>query len=119
MNDIDLIINKFENQRFCDKENGKTTGVFYTPWNFVDFIVSNSFKLYFEKYFNNLSDPRMKMDPNRILHLLNKKKNLGSNLKSEISNIKILDPASGSGRFLMTTADYLFNIYKLVNENQS
>lgn len=119
MNDIDLIINKFENQRFSDKENGKTTGVFYTPWNIVDFIVSNSFKLFFEKHFKGLTDPKIKFDPKRMLHLLNEKKNLRNSLNLEINNIKILDPASGSGRFLMATANYLFNIYKLTNENQS
>ena len=119
MNDIDLIINKFENQRFSDKENGKATGVFYTPWNIVDFIVSNSFKLFFEKYFNSFTNPELKFEPKRMLHLLNEKKNLRNSLKFEINNMKILDPASGSGRFLMTTANYLFNIYKLANENQS
>lgn len=118
MNNIDIIINKFETQRFNDKNRGKSTGVYYTPWNLVKFIVSNSFRFFFEDYFDKNNQSGNNIDYDSIKHFLNENKSFRNNIKTEIMKIKILDPASGSGRFLISAANYLFKIYKLLNGDQ-
>ena len=119
MNNIDIIINKFETERFKDKKSSKSLGVFYTPWKIVNFIVSNAFKIYFEELFQSPKSSGMKFDYNEMKHLLNENKSFRSKLKSEINTMKILDPASGSGRFLISAANFLYNIYKLLYKNQN
>ncbi len=118
MNNIDIIINKFETQRLNHKNRGKSTGVYYTPWNIVKFIVSNSFKVFFEEYFDKTNYSGISFDYDSINSLLNKNKSFRNNIKNELEKIKILDPASGSGRFLISAANFLFMIYKILNENQ-
>lgn len=69
------------------KKKRKSQGIYYTPTFIVDYIVENTV--------------------GRVL----KEKNL-----EEIANLKILDPACGSGSFLIKAFDYLAN-YQAKKEN--
>jgi hypothetical protein len=115
LNNIDIIIDKFETQKFKEKDSSKKQGIFYTPWKLVNFIVSNAFKLFFEEFFTNSKYSEMKFDSNLIKSLLNDNKSKQKKLKSQIKKIKILDPASGSGRFLISAAKHLHNIYNFID----
>jgi len=104
------IINAFENSRFKEKNMKKSYGIVYTPQKLVDFIVQNAF----ETYFLEISQ-KMKIkisDSNEILALIKYKK---QRFQDKIENLKVLDPACGSGRFLISVAKYLFKLYKLLN----
>lgn len=73
---------------YTDKGERKATGSYYTPDYIVDYIVQNT------------------LGP--IIEELKKKVN-GDNTKliDEILNLKVLDPAMGSGHFLVAATDYL------------
>lgn len=73
-----------------DKGKRKKQGIYYTPSYIVDYIVRNTIGKKLEDYSNY----------------------------SEKQSIKILDPACGSGSFLINSFDYLDNYFrKLNNEN--
>ncbi|MHA1490822.1 MAG: Eco57I restriction-modification methylase domain-containing protein [Promethearchaeota archaeon] len=113
-------INNFENKKLKEKKNNQTSGEIYTPQEIADFIVCNIFKIFFKDIiggFNADSDiVRKKQFDLESLKLLIKE-----NLKfkeffyERIKNIKILDPSCGSGRFLISIAEYLLKIYKILN----
>ena len=71
-----------------DKKKRKSQGIYYTPTFIVDYIVQNT-----------------------LGEVLKEKS------KEEIKNLKILDPACGSGSFLIKAFDYLSNYYE--NKKQS
>ncbi|TXT58777.1 MAG: Restriction modification methylase [Promethearchaeota archaeon] len=48
--------------------------------------------------------------------LLSKDPSLKAQLKKHLKSVKILDPCCGSGRFLVSTAEFLFNLYKTVEK---
>ncbi len=73
---------------YTDKGERKASGSYYTPDYIVDYIAQNT------------------LGP--ILEDLKKKVNGNSNkLIDEILNLKVLDPAMGSGHFLVAATDYL------------
>lgn len=92
------------------KDNGKwkrkKDGIFYTPEYIVDYIVQNSVM----KYLNEKED-----------ECLNKHKNKKNwellayqEYQQILQNIKVLDPACGSGAFLVRVFDVLFEENKRV-----
>lgn len=117
MNNIEKIIDAFERNKFNDKTHSKNQGIFYTPWEIVNYIVLNVFRFYLEDLYSNSTSPGKEFDINSIQLLIDENKSLKSELQSEISKIKILDPASGSGRFLISVANFLFDVYKLLEMN--
>lgn len=73
-----------------DKDKRKKQGIYYTPSYIVDYIVRNTIGKKLDEY-NNYAEKQ---------------------------SIKILDPACGSGSFLINSFDYLDNYFrKLNNEN--
>lgn len=118
MSYIDKCIEKFEDNKIYDKNRSKSRGVFYTPWEIVNFIVSNAYRFYFEDFHSERMYPGKEFDMKLLKHLINEDNSLYSKLKTEISKIKVMDPASGSGRFLISAANFLFNIYRLLDVNQ-
>jgi len=107
---------KVENKR-------KKDGVYYTPEYIVDYIVQNSLGKYLEdkefeilaKY--NLQDGRLKDKgyDKKIVKAYEE-------YMIWIRDIKILDPACGSGAFLVKVFDYLLaehkRVYRIVNDAQ-
>jgi len=89
------------------KSRRKKEGIFYTPDYIVDYIVKNSLGKYLEekedeiKKLNNLKE-----DINDANY---KKRALKTYIEyqSALRNIKVLDPACGSGAFLVKVFDYL------------
>ncbi|TFF97141.1 MAG: hypothetical protein EU540_09155 [Promethearchaeota archaeon] len=83
-------IANFENNGNKEKVELKNFGVVYTPYEITSFIIKRIFNIYFNC-------------------------ELREKINKEIENIKILDPACGSGRFLISIANFLFNIRKRMN----
>ena len=109
---LENIINTFENQRFIEKNINRDRGVIYTPQPVADFMVKNVFNFFFYEFPEIQNIIRTNSDFTGIKELLTKNKNLKEKFELKIRNIKILDPACGTGRFLIAISKFLFKIYK-------
>lgn len=109
------IIKSFENNKILEKDINRNLGIIYTPNQVVDYIVSNVFRIYFEELINTKN---LGKNFEIFNGLLNKNQDLKEKIRQEIKNIKILDPACGSGRFLVSAANKLYNIYKNLNSEK-
>ncbi len=104
-------------EKILSEETKKSTGAYYTPDFMCDFIsesVLNAklfpdkldipFWINCEKYFNSdLDQYNFELKKNRFQKIFEK-----------ISNIKILDPAVGSGHFLTSITDSIIKLYKYI-----
>lgn len=95
-------ITEFESNKKEQKKIKKDLGIIYTPQNIADFMVSESFKLYFKNYF----------DFKENNEIFSKNHSSEKKLFKIVPNLKVLDPACGSGRFLISMAKILFQFYK-------
>lgn len=94
----------------------KKDGIFYTPEYIVDYIVKNSLGKYLEdKEKEIFAKWRLKEHitdetyDNRLLPAYRE-------YKEELFKVKVLDPACGSGAFLVRVFDYLCDEHKRVSE---
>jgi len=106
-------IKKFEREKFRQKKLQKNLGAIYTPQKIADFMVTQALKLYFSDFIaidqNN--------DINKILLIIAKNQNIKNILINKIPALKFLDPACGTGRFLISIAKSLFLVYKNLYPN--
>lgn len=122
--DLEELKKEFKIQNYGEGSiNRKKEGIFYTPEFITKYIIENTLG----KYLNNLFlkcesrsediniDLRSKhykemgLTKDMIYKLISYKF-----YRAELSNVKILDPACGSGAFLVQVFDYLYNEYKRV-----
>ena len=98
------------------KSKRKKDGIFYTPEYIVDYIVKNSVGAYLaEKEKAILAKHKVKED----LQDKNYEKRLKEayrEYRDVLQNIKVLDPACGSGAFLVNVFDFLLAENKRVGE---
>jgi adenine-specific DNA-methyltransferase len=90
----------------------KATGSYYTPREIVDYMVTESLKEYFKAYFNHKENLEKNLD---ILFNNESEKNPFSEQESKeivklIDNLRIVDPAVGSGAFPMSILNKLVHI---------
>lgn len=107
---IDKEIKRFENEKVKHQKQRKYQGVIYTPEQIVDFMVIEVFKLYFRDY---IGIPQCN-NFNKILSITLKNQKIKKKLTHSIPNLKFLDPACGTGRFLISIAKKLAIIYKIL-----
>ena len=81
----------------------KVEGVFYTPVTLTDYICRNTIIPYLSK--NNA---------NTVPELISEYRDNVEELEKKISQIKIIDPACGSGAFLINAAQILLEISKSI-----
>ncbi|MHA1526009.1 MAG: DNA methyltransferase, partial [Promethearchaeota archaeon] len=117
---LQQFIEKFENRILNDKIESHYSGIVYTPSEVADFIVRNIFKIYIEDFLETLSlksnDLFLKeFNPKALESLLGKQPKLKRKLADRIKSLKILDPSCGSGRFLISTANTLLKIFKILD----
>ncbi len=105
---INKVIIDFE----IEKPNNRSIGVIYTPQPIVDYIVSNIFKLYFKEYFDFPKCSNSVSFFNHIKRTLFRNDKLKTFFIEKLKAIKILDPACGSGRFIISTAEMLYQFWK-------
>ena len=137
ISDIEDLKKELNGEKF-DKKKGKRKkdGIFYTPKYITKYIVENSIK-------NWLDDKRKELGEDKLPELTEKdfeieytrkksekrtyeKRIYSENLKKHIEfwtkyreavkNIKIVDPACGSGAFLITAFEYLLNYNNYLND---
>jgi len=106
---------------FEEGTHQEQSGVVYTPKRIADLIVANIFQIllieFLEKHNIKLDSKNFSFEGlNRIL---NQNSEIRNKLEEKIKQIKILDPACGSGRFLESIGDYLLKLYSLFDDYDS
>ncbi|MBU0578222.1 Eco57I restriction-modification methylase domain-containing protein [Patescibacteria group bacterium] len=95
----------------------KATGSYYTPREIVDYMVGESLKSYFKTHLEELGNIDEKL--NNLLSNANDKNPFSANdskkLVKLIENVKIVDPAVGSGAFPMGALNKLVFILNKVD----
>ena len=127
ISDIEELKKSISGEEFDKKKSKrKKDGIFYTPKYITKYIVENSIK-------NRLDDKRRELGEDDLPELTEKdikhddfKKNYSKNYRKHIEfwekyreivrNIKIVDPACGSGAFLITAFEYLLNYNKYLDD---
>lgn len=104
---IDLLWQEFETEHLVEKKESKRKkdGIFYTPEYIVDYIVQNSVM----KYLSEKEDQclkKYKTDETKAYLAY----------QQILQNIKVLDPACGSGAFLVRVFDVLLEENKRVGQ---
>ena len=108
------------NRKDFNKLNSKRKkdGVFYTPEYITYFILENSLDLILNKKREELKIEEIKVPKNKK-RLTQKEQERKENLKKYqnwLLNLKILDPACGSGAFLNQALEFLIKEHKRVQE---
>ncbi len=119
VNHIERHIESFENEKFLQKNESRNIGIIYTPNQVVDYIVSNIFRIYFERYISFNKDAKDEPNLKEIVLSVIKDQKTKENLTKIIRNIRILDPSCGSGRFLISVAEKLYQLYRILEPNFS
>lgn len=95
----------------------KKDGIFYTPEYIVDYIVRNSLGKYLEEQFEAIERKHLKKEKQMSDKVYQEKQLLiYGEYKQVLENITVLDPACGSGAFLVKVFDYLLAEHKRVGE---
>ncbi|GAH93728.1 unnamed protein product, partial [marine sediment metagenome] len=87
----------------------KAGGIYYTPAYIVDYIVKNTVGRLLECHCEATEGGRGNLKSNnRKSKIVNRK----SQTPKQVSNLRILDPACGSGSFLLSAYTYLLNYHR-------
>lgn len=106
-------IKKFEFEKSRQQKLQKSQGTIYTPQKIADFIVKDALKLLFSEYFGS----NLYNDFSDILLSISENQKIKNEIMNLIPTLKFLDPACGTGRFLISIAKKLFLIYKRLYPN--
>ena len=132
ISDIEDLKKELNGEEF-DKKKGKRKkdGIFYTPKYITKYIVENSIKNWLDDKRKELGEDKLpeltekdfeikyssKKSDERI-YSKNYKKHIEfwTKYREDVKNIKIVDPACGSGAFLITAFEYLLNYNNYLND---
>lgn len=97
-----------------DKGERKATGSYYTPGYIVDYIIENTLKplcdRITDKIGDEITDLEEKIKESRGVNRASYQRKINElkiSFDDEVFKLKILDPAMGSGHFLVRATDYL------------
>ncbi|MHA1804185.1 MAG: HsdM family class I SAM-dependent methyltransferase [Promethearchaeota archaeon] len=115
MNGLQSLITKFEEQVSHDNLNSQS-GMVFTPPSIIKFMVSQALlkPFIFDKIHSKCIFDR-EITLKELKQILDEVPSLKRDLMKEIKHVKILDPACGSGRFLLHVADVLFKIQEMLD----
>ena len=110
-----------------DKSERKATGSYYTPDYIVNYIVENTIGPLIEEKKEQIRKEKIKLQEKiKNARGYNRKEyerrltSLDNQLIDEILSIKVLDPAMGSGHFLVGALNYLSNeLYKVLGGEET
>jgi len=132
ISDIEDLKKELNGEEF-DKKKGKRKkdGIFYTPKYITKYIVENSIKNWLDDKRKELGEDKLpelseadfeikyssKKSDERI-YSKNYKKHIEfwTKYREAVKNIKVVDPACGSGAFLITAFEYLLNYNNYLND---
>ena len=97
-------LNDIENLKNEEISKRKKDGIFYTPNYITDYICRNTIIPYLSLKENN--------EVNKLISELNGETKLIENFEKKLTDIKILDPACGSGAFLNKAVEILNEIWE-------
>ncbi len=115
LTDLEELQANIENTNFDKtKSKRKKDGVFYTPEYITKYIVENTLgKMCFDKREElNLSNITAPVNPKKLTKAEQQTKDNLEIYKDWLFNLKILDPACGSGAFLNQALEYLIKEHK-------
>ena len=103
-------ISDIEELKEDNTEQRKKDGVFYTPEYITDYICRNTIIPYLS----------LSGDSNSVPELISEYEsaNLLDELDNKLKNIKIIDPACGSGSMLNKSVDILFEIHEALHDSK-
>lgn len=107
LEEIKIKVNENQNLAAIQQSRRKKDGIFYTPDYIVRYIVDNSLGTYLREYENKFKDEfSLKGDINDKNY---EKREQQAYVKYQefLHNVKVVDPACGSGAFLVYVFDYL------------
>ena len=118
--EIQKKIEDFENQLSTNKKSGKLKGTVYTPETICRYICLKSIQYHINAILKQQEISKnldLIKEPNfsSLKSLLKDNNNLKKVLNDLIYSIRILDPACGTGRFLISMANILFQLFKILN----
>ncbi len=127
INDIEELKKSLSGEEYDSKKSKrKKDGIFYTPKYITKYIVENSIKNWLddrrhelgEDELPELTEADMKFDIYKKNYTKNYKKHIEfwEKYREAVRNIKIVDPACGSGAFLITAFEYLLSYNKYLDE---
>ena len=132
ISDIEDLKKELNGEEF-DKKKGKRKkdGIFYTPKYITKYIVENSIKNWLDDKRKELGEDKLpelseadfeikysSKKSNERIFSKNYKKHIEfwTKYREAVKNIKIVDPACGSGAFLITAFEYLLNYNNYLND---
>jgi len=116
---LESVIKSFEKKRIAEKINNRDRGVTYTPQPIADLIVLNIFRIFVSDISEILNAGENFNTTLTLSKFFIEHKGFKIKLKTRIKCIKILDPACGTGRFLIAAANVLFIFYKICEPEQN
>ncbi|MFW9989425.1 MAG: class I SAM-dependent DNA methyltransferase [Candidatus Odinarchaeota archaeon] len=111
------LINVFEEKFLNSYHKRKKEGTFYTNKEISDFIVSETLIHLINKKINN--DDLISKEINDINDIYKLDIIYKERLSKILLTLKICDPACGSGEFLLSSAEIIYDIVKKLNSNIS
>lgn len=117
ISDIEEIVNKVHvsnNLETALQSKRKKEGIFYTPDYIIRYIVENTLGTYLREAEDRFKkEAKLKGDINDK-NYLKRERSAYINYQHFLQNVKVLDPACGSGAFLVKVFDYLMEENKRV-----
>lgn len=108
-------VEKYEEIFLKNYQRRKKEGVYYTENRISEFIVSEALLLFLNKDLKLNNTNLIKIQNIEEIYKLNSE--LQQKISETLLNTTICDPACGSGAFLLSSADVIFDIIKKINPN--
>jgi len=108
---ITFLIEEFEKERLYDKDASKLSGSVYTPSYITDFIVKRAINFFLEDLMRDGIILKKENSPSKNLE---NNPNLEKKVRNKLTSFKIMDPACGTGRFLISACNEMVKIYKIL-----
>ena len=113
ISDLEEIKRKVHTDLTVDSKR-KKDGIFYTPDYIVHYIVDNSLGSYLRYHENKFKQEFGLKEDIQSANYAKRERDAYNKYLTFLQNIKVLDPACGSGAFLVYVFDYLLAEYKRV-----
>ncbi len=103
ISDLEELKSEFEGEEYDKKKSKrKKEGVYYTPEYITKYIVENTIGKWLNERFDEFQEKHKRKRKNKELFIYR-------DYQHSLQEIKVLDPACGSGAFLVEAFDYLLN----------
>ncbi|NVP17558.1 Eco57I restriction-modification methylase domain-containing protein [Candidatus Gracilibacteria bacterium] len=116
ISDIEELKDKINKQEEATLSKRKKDGVFYTPEYIVDYIVKNSVGKKIDEWEEELKEKHFLKDDINDKNYTKRAISVYQDLQIKVQEIKVLDPACGSGAFLVKVFDFLLEKNKEISK---